>query len=127
METILIFIWGMFGGLLRFGITNVINYHVFPIATLVINLTGAFTLPLWNNYLGKRLKLSPIIIRSFGTGLIGSFTTFSGIMLDTFKLIEAHQILFLIIYLGLTITLGIILAIYGNQLAIKLNQKKGLE
>lgn len=127
METILIFVLGMIGGLLRLGITNLINYQIFPIATLIINLIGAFTLPVWNNYLGKRLNLSSIMVRSLGTGLIGSFTTFSGIMLDAFKLIVAHQILFLVIYLSLSFFLGIILSICGNHLAIKLKQRKEFE
>lgn len=74
----IIFIWGMLGGLLRLGITDLINYHVFPLATLIINLIGACALLFWNNYLGKRLKLSSMVINSFGTEFIGSFTTFSG-------------------------------------------------
>lgn len=124
MEIILIFIWGTLGGFLRLGITDLINYHVFPLATLIVNLIGAFSLPFWNNYLGKRLNIPSMVVRSFGTGFIGSFTTFSGIMIDSFKLIEANQIFSLIIYFGLSLILGIALSIYGNQLANKLKRKE---
>lgn len=124
METILVFIWGMLGGLLRLKITNLINYSYFPISTLIINLIGSFLLPFWKNYLCKKLKLSSLINNSFGTGFIGSFTTFSGLILDSFKLLEVHQILFFILYIVISIIFGIILAIWGNQLALKLSQER---
>ncbi|WP_395320240.1 fluoride efflux transporter FluC [Fructilactobacillus frigidiflavus] len=117
METVLVFLWGALGGLCRYSLTNLIDYHTFPIVTLLINLTGAFFLPLWTDYLCQKIYLSKKFNREFGTGFIGSFTTFSGMILDAFKLIQAHQYQFLLLYLGISMVGGVILAIIGDSLA----------
>ncbi|WP_429971028.1 fluoride efflux transporter FluC [Fructilactobacillus sp. Tb1] len=124
METFIIFLWGTLGGLCRYSITNLMNYHHFPLATLLINLSGALFLPIWTDYLCKKLHFSQKVNREFGTGFIGSFTTFSGMILDAFKLIQLHEYNYLMIYLGITVIGGVILAILGDAFANYLGTKE---
>ncbi|KRM91867.1 fluoride efflux transporter FluC [Fructilactobacillus florum] len=115
MGTRFVFGAGLLGGLARLEITQLINYHQFPIATLLINLTGAFLLPIWTNYGCQRLGLSARWNQVIGTGLIGSFTTFSGIILDSLKLLEVHNYSGFTLYLSFSIILGLLVAVVGDQ------------
>lgn len=115
MELLLIFIFGILGGILRLFISNSISYDQFPYIILIINLIGAFILPIWNNYLGK--KVNSHLKIAIGTGFIGSFTTFSGITIDLIKFIQSSNYLNAFIYLLFTIFAGFLFAIIGNNLS----------
>lgn len=89
----------------------------FPLGTLVANLSGALFLPFLIHYLQDRYKLSPRIILTLSTGLLGSYTTFSTFTADTYRLYTAGQWWALLIYLTLTIVGGFGLALLGNYWA----------
>ncbi|MCF6515312.1 fluoride efflux transporter CrcB [Lactobacillus sp. S2-2] len=115
MEFLLIFIFGILGGISRLWISNSISYESFPYMILVINLLGTFALPIWNNFLGQKVNQKLKI--AIGTGFIGSFTTFSGITIDLIKFMQASNYLSALIYLTITIIFGFILSIIGNNLS----------
>ncbi|WP_413627195.1 CrcB family protein [Fructilactobacillus vespulae] len=126
MNIFLIFISGMFGGLLRYSISDYIIFSSFPLITLLINLSGAFFLPFWTDYLGAKIGFSEKYTKILGTGFIGSFTTFSGMILDSYKLLQVHQTNLFFIYLFLNVVCGLVLAILGDNLANHLNERKQL-
>ena len=70
----------------------------FPVATLVVNLAGALAIGL--------IAATPAIMshdlrRHFAvTGVLGGFTTFSALALETVRL--AHQPAFAVVYIALT-------------------------
>ena len=116
-------IGGFFGAISRFGMSNWIKGKYpskFPIATLIINLLGAFLLGL---IFGA--NLSNLWRLLLGTGFMGAFTTFSTFKLENIQLLQTKgnwKILFL--YIGLSYTLGILLAFIGIKLGVILAANK---
>lgn len=99
---VLLFIFGAIGGITRYFIGQGLMINGFPIATLIINLLGAFLLPIWND----RQKERPLLKEIIGVGFFGAFTTFSSAMLDTLTLIIKGQFIALLIYATITVLGG---------------------
>jgi CrcB protein len=74
----------------------------FPLGTLVVNLTGAFALGLLH---GSDVGGDALTI--VGTGLIGSYTTFSTWMLESERLGEDGEPLLLWANLAVSLVLGL--------------------
>ncbi len=89
----------------------------FPLGTLIANLSGALILPFLIHYLQDKFHLSPKVILTLSTGLLGAYTTFSTFTADTYRLYSAGQWLSLLIYLTATIVGGFLLALLGNYWA----------
>lgn len=109
---VLLFIFGAIGGITRYFIGQGLMINGFPIATLIINLLGAFLLPIWND----RQKERPLLKEIIGVGFFGAFTTFSSAMLDTLTLIIKGQFIALLIYAAITVLGGFLLAYLGTLL-----------
>lgn len=122
MQIMLILIFGGLGGISRFLLSEAIpNVLGFPIGTLVINIIGSFCLPIWNNGFG--LKFSKKWLVAIGTGFIGAFTTFSGMILDIVKMQIINNYSGVIIYIILSIILGLLATIVGTNLAQRFNKE----
>lgn len=109
-----IFIGGCIGSLARYGISIWIQpMHTFPFETLLVNLVGCFLLTflLSNPVLAK--KFSNSIRVGIGTGLIGSFTTFSTYAVETISLWNSEAFLLAITYVGISIIGGLLLSWLG--------------
>ena len=74
----------MIGGLLQRGPGS-----VFPVATLVINVTGAFVLGLLTGAAGAPLGVSAIAV--LGTGFLGGYTTFSTASVESADLLRKRR------------------------------------
>lgn len=139
-----IFLGGLVGSILRFGVftglDDLVNHrsklivinpnhvegllisllHYLPIGTLVVNLLGSFVLALLARCLLGRIR--PHFYNLFATGLIGSFTTFSTFSRDFCQLVlDGHPIPGLI-YIFLSIFGGLLMAILGNNLGKKVSK-----
>jgi|SRR5699024_137933 len=119
MNIIAIAIGGFIGTLLRYGIsTFLLSNAIFPFATFFTNLCGCLLLGFLSTYLaqfhGVRRYLTPLI----GTGILGSFTTFSTFSVETIQLMQDDRILSACIYVVFSIILGLLLAYLGRQLAL---------
>ena len=116
-------IGGFFGAISRFGMSNWIKAKypsTFPIATLIINLLGAFLLGLI--YGTNLTNLWRLLL---GTGFMGAFTTFSTFKLENIQLLQTKgNGKTLVLYLGLSYTFGILLAFIGIKLGIILASNK---
>lgn len=79
--------FGALGATARYWISITLESGAFPYNTLLINVTGCFLLAVIIKYLATLPKLSNALVNGLGTGLIGSFTTFSTLSVQTSNLI----------------------------------------
>lgn len=115
----LIFFAGGLGALSRFGLTVLVNKLAggqFPWGTLAVNMLGCFIFGLLWELISSRMLSDPTRIILL-VGFVGSFTTFSSYIFDSFVLsgsdrlwlaltniIFQNSIGFLSLYLGILIT-----------------------
>lgn len=83
----------------------------FPLSTLIVNAVGAFLLGV---LVARVWATAPSWLRAgLGTGLLGSFTTFSAVAVSLVSLGSAGNWRTALGYLGLTIALGFGAALLG--------------
>jgi len=115
---------GALGALLRYLVSLLTTRTIageYPWATFIVNLLGAFIIGfLWGIF--ERSKVSTHIKSFVLVGIIGSFTTFSTLSLDAFKLMQAGQTKLALTHLTVTNILGLALVIGGYVLAQKINK-----
>lgn len=70
---------GVLGTLLRLAVVAVVDVRTAPLGTLAVNLLGAYLLA---RLAGGVPDASPRLRAFLGTGLLGSFTTFSAMAVD---------------------------------------------
>jgi len=115
---LLLFIGAFIGSDLRYVESLIFKTsNGFPLGTLVANLSGALILPFLIHYLQDRFSLSPKVVLTLSTGVLGSYTTFSTFTADSYRLYTAGQWWLLFIYLTITLAGGFLLAILGNYWA----------
>jgi CrcB protein len=88
MNLLAVFVGGLIGGGLRLGIDALLPHGSadLPVSTLIINVTGSFVLGL---LVGRVWPAAPGWLRAgLGTGVLGSFTTFSAVMVSLFTLVS---------------------------------------
>lgn len=81
---------GAFGAVLRYTCDHLVQRRAgsdFPVGIMVVNLTGSLVLGILVGT-GLHTRLSPTWVTVIGTGLIGSYTTFSTFTFDTVRLVE---------------------------------------
>jgi CrcB protein len=62
--------------------------HRFPLATLLINVTGSFVLGLFSTLAVERVPIDPRLRLFVATGFVGAYTTFSTFEYETQRLVE---------------------------------------
>ncbi|MCT4783208.1 MULTISPECIES: fluoride efflux transporter CrcB [Exiguobacterium] len=110
---------GALGALLRYEIgVGVHNFYggAFPFETLAVNLIGSFLLGWLTHFLFRTGRLSPMVVTALGTGFIGSFTTFSTFSVETIVMIEARNLVGALVYVTLSIGLGLFSSWFGYKL-----------
>ena len=79
----------------------------FPLATFAVNLLGCFAIGLVVGIAGRNTDIDPRLILFLQTGICGGFTTFSTFSLESLTLIEEGQITIGILYIVLSVLLGL--------------------
>lgn len=121
MTDLMVAFFGFWGGVARLSNARLLGS---PWNTLLVNLLGAFLLPLWNNFFGIRLtKNRRWILVGVGTGFFGAFTTFSIFCLDFMRLMMAGRTTLALLYLLLSMVGGLIAAWLGTIFAQRLSLK----
>ncbi|WP_088293133.1 fluoride efflux transporter CrcB [Bacillus mycoides] len=114
MEALLVATGGFFGAITRFAISNWFkkrNKTPFPIATFLINITGAFLL---GYIIGNGVSTGWQLL--LGTGFMGAFTTFSTLKLESIQLFNRKNLGVLFLYVSATYIIGILFAFLGIKL-----------
>ena len=99
------------GALLRFRLDALVELRgsgEFPLGTLVVNLLGTFLLGLLTG-----LSIGGDALLVAGTGLLGSFTTFSTVMLETERLGEEGEGRTALLNIGASFAGGLAAAVAG--------------
>ncbi|CCQ13592.1 Protein crcB homolog [Rhodococcus sp. AW25M09] len=119
---------GLVGTGIRYGAESAFptGSGSFPFTTLLINLTGAFVLGM----LLERLVLSGPddgwrrrIRLCVGTGVLGSYTTYSSFALETVELLRDHRVVAAGVYMAVSVIIGTIAAGAGIVLAQRIGSR----
>ncbi len=106
---------GAVGTILRYimgGLDQRFPGRIFPISTLVINVTGSLAIGLlWGTL--DRFAFSPNARLFLFIGVLGGYTTFSTFSLETFKLIRNGEYGIALINIFLSFTLGVAAVFLG--------------
>lgn len=115
-ELVAVFVGGIVGTGLRYGADALIPHTntTFPLSTLLVNVVGSFLLGLlvarfW-------MRASTWLKAGLGTGLVGSFTTFSAIMVSIVAQASNGLWLLSLGYLILSLAIGFGAAALGLRL-----------
>lgn len=112
-----VLVGGAIGSVLRYGISLALPAaHRLPLATLAVNLLGAFALG-WvlTRWAGESPRARRIRAL-FGTGLLGAFTTYSTFALETTQLLADGLVSTALGYALGTVVLGTMAAWAGVRL-----------
>ncbi len=122
----LIALGGGVGALGRYTLLNLTQNEtvLFPYATILINLFGAFLLTFLINLTSFNLNVEKDLQIAINVGMIGSFTTFSLIMTDIINLLATP--ILLVIYYLITILGGLFVSLLAYLLARFLNPRGDL-
>jgi fluoride exporter len=115
VNLVAVFIGGLAGTGLRLGIDALLPHGPgdFPWSTLVINVAGSFVLGL---LVARAWPTAPEWMRfGLGTGLLGSFTTFSAVVVSLLELTASAPAV-AVLYLGASLVLGLAAAWLGLRL-----------
>ncbi|CEA05435.1 Putative fluoride ion transporter CrcB [Metalysinibacillus saudimassiliensis] len=104
MPYLLVGVGGMLGATLRYAVSLII---VSPFATLLVNLIGAFVLAVILTQTKRSLF--------FGTGVLGSFTTFSTFSYELTQL----PLIWATSYVVVTLIGGVLCSALGSQLGAR--------
>ena len=116
MKIFLVAVAGAAGALTRYGIATVIGVRAFPWATLAINVSGSFVLGMLLTA-GIQRGWPENTVIPLSVGFLGAYTTFSTFSYETFTLGRADRIVSAAIYVGVSVTGGILAACAGYLLA----------
>ena len=119
MTLVLIAIGGAFGSMLRYLVDGWVLDRVgtgFPFGTLAVNLSGAFVLGVIAALTIDRSILPSEIRPPVMIGFIGAYTTFSTLMLESWRLVENGQIAAGAANLAGSVVFGMIAVVAGLTL-----------
>ncbi len=111
---------GIVGCCLRYGQANVMQAlwgRDFPHATLSINVIGSFLMGFLFVATVERVTIAPELRAGILTGFLGGYTTFSTFSMDTLLLIEQGEAPKAILYVLLSVGLGLVAALGGAYIA----------
>jgi CrcB protein len=120
-------LFGGIGALARYWISITLEVGNFAYNTLLINVFGCFFLAITIKYLATLPKFSKAFINGLGTGLIGSFTTFSTFSVQTANLILNGKYLIAMFYVLSSIVGGFLSAALGVYVSNRLIARRELK
>ncbi|MFD2445644.1 fluoride efflux transporter CrcB [Bacillus sp. CGMCC 1.16607] len=112
---------GAIGSFLRFFVSHISlpHWNQFPLGTLIVNLLGSFILGWFAARMMPLHTISKELKTAFSTGVIGSFTTFSTLSVESVQLFEESHFGILFVYLFLSIFVGMLITAFGYFLGIR--------
>lgn len=108
---------GFAGSILRYLAGQLISSgNNFPSATLIVNIAGCFIIGLLFYYVNENDTAKLLL----ATGFCGGFTTFSAFSLENIKLLQNNQYISAVVYILLSIVLGLCATGLGIYLSKKI-------
>src|SRR5215469_9647737 len=101
---------GALGCCARLGVNQLVHEHygqAFPLATLLINVSGCLLMGFLFFYTLEQVSLSPTWRLAIITGVLGGFTTFSAFGIETLLLVEDGKLSQAVFYVPSSVVLGI--------------------
>jgi CrcB protein len=120
VKIFLIGLAGLTGTLGRYWLSGVVARRygeTFPLGTLTVNLVGCFLVGLLFYLMQERYLVNENVRSIILIGLLGGFTTFSSLGLQTFTLIRDHEIALAALNVVASNVLGVFLVWAGYTLA----------
>lgn len=111
---------GFVGTLTRYGLSGMIAKRygeTFPLGTLAVNLIGCFLVGLLFYLMQERFLVNQNVRTIVLIGLLGGFTTFSSLGLQTFTLLQDGEFGFAALNLAASNFFGLLLVWAGYALA----------
>ncbi|MBN2046443.1 MAG: fluoride efflux transporter CrcB [Anaerolineaceae bacterium] len=122
-EIIMVGLGGFLGANLRYLLTDWVAKrwaNDFPVATLLVNISGSFLIGLLSALAIGKLNIDPRLRLFFITGVLGAYTTFSTYMLESANLLLHHWHWQAAINLIGSILLGLFAALAGLSIGAKI-------
>lgn len=113
---------GGVGTLLRWQVGKLVGERYqggFPLATFLVNISGALCIGFFSVYFSTHWpgRSGATLNAGLLTGVLGGYTTFSTLMLDALKLDEIEERGLALVYVVMSVVLGLIAAWLGAVLA----------
>jgi len=86
---------------------------IFPYGTLAANIAGCFLIGIFYALADRGNAITPEWRFFLTTGFCGGYTTFSTFSYESYNLIRDEQYLFLSLYIGLSVVIGIMATFLG--------------
>jgi len=119
----LVFAGGTLGTLARYAVSRAIPaQHGWPLATLTVNLTGAFALAFLLEAITRTGSESRVLRRLrllLGSGVISGYTTYSTLAVEAQCLLATGRTATAFGYVALTLVGGLTAAVLGYLLAVR--------
>ena len=109
-----VFLGSGIGGVLRWAVSRYCNGH-YQFGTLLVNIAGCFLLGLLTRMAPGNEHTRLLLM----TGLCGGFTTFSTFITENLMMMRSGQFLVSILYIALSLVLGITCAWLGFHITLK--------
>ncbi len=116
MSLVLIAVGGAVGATTRYLVDSWVSQlgtGAFPWGTLVVNITGSFLLGLLFALATERGVLPADIRGPVMVGFIGAYTTFSTLVLESWRLVEDGSTALALANLGGSVLLGVVAVVAG--------------
>ncbi len=121
VECMIVGAGGFIGAVCRYliGLIPLKESCVFPIKTLIINITGSFIIGMIVAFAMKTDWIDPKVVLFLKVGLCGGFTTFSSFALETGDLMEDGRVKIAVLYVVLSVAASVAAVLAGQKIIRK--------
>lgn len=123
LNILAILIGGAFGSMLRYGVNIYGTFTVFPIGTLLVNLSASFIIGVLTGVV-IHFTLPEWLRLGAGVGFCGSLSTMSAPAVDTTVLIHYGTFYDPVLYLSLSLFGGVSFGFLGFIIGTEIGKKK---
>ncbi|MBL0937727.1 MAG: fluoride efflux transporter CrcB [Gemmatimonadaceae bacterium] len=119
-DVLLVGCGGFLGAVMRYGMSLMIapvGAVRFPMATLVVNVTGSLVIGFVAGWGERTDLLSPAMRLLLMTGILGGYTTFSAFALESQTLLRNQAVAGAILNVMAHVVLGLLAVVAGHRLA----------